>query len=80
MNENEIIEKLQELVRTVTEQDELVLTKKTKFEDLGMTSFGMIQMICAIEDEFGIEIPNSAIRSIKSVPAAVKFIKQETRY
>lgn len=77
MNDQDIIERLQELAQTVLGRDEIVLTKRTKFEDLGVSSFGMVQLICAIEDEFDIEIPNVAIKSINSVPAAVKYIKRQ---
>lgn len=79
MNDQEIIEKLQELSRSVLGRDDIVLTAKTKFEDLGVSSFGMVQLVCAIEDEFDIEIPNAAIKSINSVPNAVKFLKKQLK-
>lgn len=79
MNDQEIIEKLQELSRNVLGRDDIVLTAKTKFEDLGVSSFGMVQIVCAIEDEFDIEIPNAAIKSINSVPNAVRFLKKQLK-
>ena len=79
MNDQEIIEKLQELSRNVLGRDDIVLTAKTKFEDLGVSSFGMVQIVCAIEDEFDIEIPNAAIKSINSVPNAVRFLKKQIK-
>lgn len=79
MNDQEIIEKLQELSRSVLGRDDIVLTAKTKFEDLGVSSFGMVQIVCAIEDEFDIEIPNAAIKSINSVPNAVRFLKKQLK-
>lgn len=77
MNDQEIIGKLQELSRSVLGRDDIVLTEKTKFEDLGISSFGMIQLVCAIEDEFDIEIPNIAIKSINSVHSAVRYLKRQ---
>lgn len=79
MNDQEIMEKLQKILQSVIEGDDVVLTHKTKFEDFGVSSFGMVQLVCAIEDEFGIEIPNAAIKSINSVPSAVKYIKRELK-
>ena len=76
MNEQEIFEKLQVVVNRVFGQDSIDLTKKTKFDELGINSFAMVQLICAIEDEFEIEIPNTAIKGIKNVPAVVKDIKK----
>ena len=77
MSDQEIIEKLQVLLRGVLGRDNIVLTTKTKFQDLGISSLGIVGLVCAIEDEFDIEIPNTAIKSINSVPAAVKFIKKQ---
>ena len=79
MNDQEIMERLQNLLRDVLEGDDIVLTAKTKFEDLGLSSFSVVQLVCAIEDEFDIEIPNAAIRSIRSVPSAVKYIRKELK-
>lgn len=76
MSNQEIIEKLQGILQSVVEGDEIALTAKTKFEDFGISSFGMVQIVCAIEDEFDIEIPNTVIKSIKSVPSAVKYIRK----
>ena len=79
MSDQEIIEKLQVLLRSVLGSDDIVLTTKTKFQDLGISSFGMVQLVCEIEDEFDVEIPNSTIKSINSVPAAVKFLKKQLK-
>lgn len=79
MNEQEIVNKLQELVQNALGCDDIVLTPKTKFQDLGISSFGMVQLVCEIEDAFDIEIPNSAIKSINSMPSAVKFLKKQLK-
>jgi acyl carrier protein len=36
----------------------------------------MIQLVCAIEDEFDIEIPNSAIKKFKTVKNVINFIEK----
>ena len=41
MSDQEIIEKIQELVRNELGSDDIVLTAKTKFQDLGVSSFGI---------------------------------------
>ena len=79
MSDQEIIEKIQVLLRSVLGSDDIVLTTKTKFQVLGIISFGMVQLVCEIEDEFDVEIPNSTIKSINSVPAAVKFLKKQLK-
>lgn len=79
MSDQEIIEKLQEILQSTLGYDDIVLTEKTKFQDLGIGSFGMVQLVCEIEDEFGIEIPNKAIKTINSVPSVVKFLKKQLK-
>ncbi|MDR0314402.1 MAG: acyl carrier protein [Oscillospiraceae bacterium] len=44
-------------------------------DDLGADSLDLIDMVMSIEDEFGIEVPDSAIDNIKTVADAVKFIE-----
>ena len=79
MNDQEIMQKLQMLLQNVLGCSDITLTAKTKFQDLGIDSFGAVQLICAIEDEFDIEIPNEAIKSINSVPSAVRYIKKKCK-
>lgn len=79
MSDQEIMEKLQTLVRNELGSDDIVLTTKTKLQDLGVSSFGMVQLVCAIEDEFDIEIPNSAIKSINNVTSALKLLKKQLK-
>ena len=76
MNDKEILDRLQEITRSVLGRDEIVLDNKTQFKDLGLNSFGLVQLVCAIEDEFEIEIPNTAIKTVNSVPSAVRYIKK----
>lgn len=77
MNDQQITEKLQATVNNVLGQDAIILTDKTDFRDLGFNSFSLVQLVCAIEEDFDIEIPNSAIKSIRNMSSAVKFIKRE---
>lgn len=79
MSDQEIIEKLQGIIRSTLGRDDIVLTEKTKLHDLGVSSFAMVQFVCAVEDEFDIEIPNTAIKSINSVPATVKLLKKQLK-
>ena len=79
MNDQQILEKLQDTVNRVLGQDAVTLTDKTDFRDLGFNSFTLVQLVCVIEEEFNIEIPNSAIKTIKIVRSAIKYIKQELK-
>lgn len=44
--------------------------------DLGMNSLDLVQLVCDIEDEFDVEIPDRAIRSFKTVGDVITFLKK----
>ncbi|CUX65556.1 MULTISPECIES: acyl carrier protein [Agrobacterium] len=44
-------------------------------DDLGADSLEMMEMVIAFEGEFGIEIPDSASETIRTVGDAVRFIE-----
>ena len=46
-------------------------------KDLGLDSLDMVEAIIAIEEEFGIEIPDKVADSIKTPADAAAFIKEE---
>ena len=52
---------------------EIKLESKLK-EDLGVDSFGSVELAFAIKDEFGIEIPNEDLGKIKKVQDVVDYI------
>ena len=75
-----MLEKLQELFNDITGKS-VVITPATKLKnkDLAISSYSLIQLICAIEDEFDIEIPNSQIKKFKTVKDVISFIEKETQ-
>lgn len=47
-------------------------------EDLGADSLDVVQIVMAIEEEFGIEIPEDAAEKIRTVGEAAKAIRKAT--
>ena len=43
-------------------------------EDLGADSLDLVEILMALEDEFGISIPDEAIPQIKTIKDVVEFI------
>lgn len=43
--------------------------------DLGLNSLDLIELACAIEDEFEIEIPDRAIQDFKTVGDVIAFLE-----
>ena len=46
-------------------------------EDLNIDSLDMIEMLMALEDEFGVTIPNDKIDKLKTVGDLCKFISEK---
>jgi acyl carrier protein len=58
------------------EEDEV--TPEASFvEDLGADSLDTVELVMALEEEFGIEIPDDAAEHIQTVGDAVKFITEK---
>lgn len=73
-----MLEKLNELFINLTGRTDIELTPDTKIdESFGMSSFGIIQLICALEDEFDIEISNSEIKNFKKVSDIIDFLNKK---
>ena len=74
-----MIDRIEKIFTEVTGKKDIRITPKTRLDNsLGISSLGLIQLICAIEDEFDIEIPNSAIKKFKTVGDVADFIKKNT--
>lgn len=74
-----MLEKLQEIFREITGATDIELTEKTRIKKVAnVSSLTMVQLICSIEDEFDIEIPNSQIKKFKTVKDLLVFIEKET--
>lgn len=74
-----MIDRIEKIFTEVTGKKDISITQKTRLDNsLGISSLGLIQLICAIEDEFDIEIPNSAIKKFKTVGDVADFIKKNT--
>ena len=48
-------------------------------EDLGADSLDLVEILMALEDEFGISIPDEAIPQIKTIKDVVAFIENNKK-
>lgn len=67
-----------EVKRIITEQldvDEADIKPESTFiDDLGADSLGLVELVLAFEEAFGIEIPDEDTEKIRSVQDAVDYI------
>jgi len=54
------------------------LTSGASFQDLGLDSLDAVEVMVAVEEEFGIEIPDKESEEIKSVKDAVDYISAQS--
>ena len=74
-----MVKKIEQIFSEVTGLADLNFTEKTKINKIAnVSSLAIVQLICAIEDEFDVEIPNSAIKKFKTVQDVLKFIENNT--
>ena len=76
MEREEILEKIKSVVvdQLNVEEDEVV-DDASFIDDLGADSLGIVELVMALEEEFGVSIPDEAAESIKTVGDAVSYIK-----
>jgi len=71
----EVFEKIKSIVVDQLGVDADEVTLETTFEDLNADSLDVVELVMAIEEEFDIEIPDEDAEKIRSVGAAVEYIK-----
>jgi len=71
-----ILEKIKEIIAEQLNLDEETISEDTSFEDLGLDSLDLFQVVIEIEEEFDIQIEDA--ESIKTVRDAVKFVEEKT--
>lgn len=77
MERDEILDKAKAVIVEQLGVDEDVVTDDASFiDDLGADSLDIVELVMALEEEFGISIPDEQAESIKTVGDAVAFIEK----
>ena len=78
MTKEQIFEKVKKLVVERLGADAAAVTGSASFtDDLGADSLDIVEFVMALEEDFGIEIPDSDAESIKTVDHAVEYIAKK---
>lgn len=76
MEREEIIDKVKSVIVEQLNVDEDVVTEDASFiDDLGADSLDIVELVMALEEEFGISIPDEQAENIKTVGDAIAFIE-----
>lgn len=75
-----MLDKIAQIVREQTGNENIVINRDSVLlADLGMSSFDLINMVCVLEDEFQIEIPDRIIGKFKTVGDVMEFIESKVK-
>lgn len=66
------------LITTVDVKEDIQLSEDTVIlRDLGVDSLEMVELVCAVEDEFDIEIADKKIKSLVTIGDLIKHIESQ---
>lgn len=72
----EVFDKVKEIIVDKLGVDDGAVNESASFiEDLGADSLDIVDLVMALEEEFGIDIPDEEAQNIKTVGDAVNYIK-----
>ena len=72
-----VFEKIVTMLADQLGADESDITMDTNIaKDLGADSLDVVELLMAIDDEFGIEIPDEEIEKLRTVGDVVNYIEQ----
>lgn len=75
MEKNEILEKLQEIIRDVVDNDDVIISEGTIASDIdGWDSLAHVMIVGEIRNEFGVKLTASEVASLINVGAMVQAI------
>lgn len=75
MDRAEVESRMKSLLVSELGLDESKITSAARFEeDLEVDSLGVVELLMALEDEFGVEIPDEEAESILTVGQAVDTV------
>ena len=75
MDRATILKKVAALVSETLEVDEASVTEELRFEELGADSFDLLELVTAMEDEFGLTLDDDSLAEIATVGDAVDAIQ-----
>jgi acyl carrier protein len=76
MTKNEILEKLQEIIREAVDNDEVVLSYETTAADVeGWDSLSQVLIVGEIRNEFGVKLTSTEVMSLENVGKLVEAIE-----
>ncbi len=75
-----VAEKVKKMIVEQLGVNESEVIPEAKFiDDLGADSLDIVELVMALEDEYGIEIPDEDAEKIETVGDAIRYIEEHTK-
>lgn len=72
-----MLEKMKEMIGDQLNVDVEQVTEATSFkDDLGADSLDLFELVMAMEEEFGVEIPSEELETMTTVGAVMNYLKE----
>ena len=76
----DVLEKVKKIIVEQLGVEEADVAPEASFiEDLGADSLDIVELIMALEEEFGVEIPDEDAEKIVTVKDAIKYIQEHAK-
>lgn len=72
-----MLEKIERILKEYTDINIKITSETLLMSDLGLSSFDLIQLVCKVEDEFDVEIPDKIIKDFKTIGDVMDFIVKQ---
>ncbi len=77
MEADDIFDKVRDVIVDQLNVEEADVTEEASFiDDLGADSLDIVELVMALEEQFGISIPDEEAENIKTVADAVSYISE----
>lgn len=73
-----MLEKVKEVIEEKLNAEGVEITEETSFkDDLNADSLDLFELVMALEDEFGIEIPSEDLEQLSTVGDVLNYLKDK---
>ena len=72
-----IEEEVRDIVARITHVDKSIITRESTFKDIKADSLDVVQALVAVEDKFGIEIPDEEAQKFQNFGDFVAYVEEK---